>query len=61
MVPFIDNKLLEEIEGKEIIVTNNLLTYSLSDGTLAGALLLSDGRWVNFFWDGERVIIRERE
>jgi hypothetical protein len=47
---------MEKIHGEEIKDAWDI--HSQPDGTLAGAVRLSDGREVNFFWDGERVYLR---
>jgi hypothetical protein len=47
---------MEKIHKREIKDAWDI--RSQPDGTLAGRVQLSDGRWVNFFWDGERVYSR---
>lgn len=59
-VPFVGNKLLEEIGGKRIIDVSKIYTQpdiAIAGRSLAGQVYLEDGRWVNFLWDGERVLI----
>ena len=46
---------LEKISSVEIKDAFNI--YRQPDGTLAGRVELEDGRFVNFFWDGERLIV----
>jgi flagellar motility protein MotE (MotC chaperone) len=48
---------LEKNTGQKIRDAADI--HSQPDGTLAGAVQLADGRWVNFFWDKKgRVITR---
>jgi len=47
---------MEKIHKREIKEAWGI--HSQPDGTLAGMVQLSDDRWVDFFWDGERVYSR---